>query len=196
MKKLLVTLVAILFSSSAFAAFTAVEIDYMNNKFGKAAADIQMGTLLGTEAAALDTAEAAIAILDSSADNVGDGLQSKKLMHSTFDVAVDGGTIGAIDLGEDLPANAIVTQAYFQIITQFTDAGSGTVALHCAGADDLFAAADITGSAAGTITSGVPVGTAATMFDVGTACDVTATVAGADQSAGKMVIWIEYVVSE
>jgi len=126
-----------------------------------------------------------------------DGVLVKKLVRSTYDEAVDGGAIAAYDLGEDLPANAIVTQVWFQIITQFVDGGAGTVALSCAGADDLFAAADITGSAVGTITAGVPVGTAATMFDVGASlCNVTATVAGAEQTAGKLVLWIEYVTSE
>ena len=119
------------------------------------------------------------------------------MVRATYDEAIDGGGIAAYDLGEDLPANAIVTQVYFQIITQFVDGGSGTVALSCAGANDLFSAADITGDSGGVINAGVPVGTAATMFDVGgSACDITATVAGAEQTAGKLVLWIEYVVSE
>lgn len=133
---------------------------------------------------------------DSNLATDGGGLK-KRVVRSTFDTQVDGGAIGAYDLGEDLPANAIVVQAWFQIITQFTDGGSGTVALSCAGANDLFSAADITGSAGGTITSGVPDGTAANMFDVGgSACNITATVAAAEQTAGKLVLWVEYVVSE
>lgn len=127
-----------------------------------------------------------------------DGIGLKRLVRSEWDATVDGGTSGtAYDLGEDLPANAIVTQNYFQVITQVVDDGSGTIAIHCASADDLFAAADISGSAAGTITDGVATGQAATMFDVGAAaCDITLTVAGANASAGKLVHWVEYVVSE
>jgi hypothetical protein len=121
----------------------------------------------------------------------------KRLVRTEFDATVDGGTSGATyDLGEDLPANAIVTQAYFQIITQFVDDAAGTMSWFCAGADDLFAAADITGSGAGTITAGVPVGTAGTMFDVGSTCDIQVTLGPATTSAGKFVGWIEYVITE
>lgn len=147
---------------------------------------------------AVDTGQLAAASVDEDklALPTIDGLNAKRILRSTYDVAVDGGTVAAHALSESLPANAIVSQVWFQIITQFVDAGSGTVALSCAGANDLFSAADITGDAAGVITAGVPVGTAATMFDVGSTCVVTATVATAAQSAGKMVIFIEYVVTD
>lgn len=127
-----------------------------------------------------------------------DGRMAVKVIRSTFDVAVDGGDPGAYDLGEDLPADALVYKAFFQIITQFADSGSGTVALHCATANDLFSAADITGSGAGTITTGVPTGNGVTgAFDVGSsACDITATVATDTQSAGKLVLWVFYVTTE
>jgi hypothetical protein len=121
----------------------------------------------------------------------------KRLVRSEFDFSVDGAVSGAYDLGEDLPAYAIVTQNYFQIITQFADDGAGTVAISCASANDLFSAADITGSAGGTITAGVATGVASTMFDVGdAACDLTVTLNDVTYSAGKLVHWVEYVITE
>lgn len=113
-----------------------------------------------------------------------------------YDVDTDGGTIAAHGLGVYLPAHAIIKQAWFYTDTQFVDGGSGTVALHCEDANNIYSAADVTGITAGTTTSGVSTGTAATMKDaIAADCEITATVAGAAQTAGKMTIFVEYVVA-
>jgi len=123
-----------------------------------------------------------------------DGLQFKRVARATFDCTA-GCAAGAYDLAVNLPANALVTQVYFQIITQFVDAGSGTVALSCEDAGNLYAAADVTGLAVGATTTGIAIGTAGTMIDgIAATCPITATVATATQSAGVMNIFVEYVV--
>jgi hypothetical protein len=154
------------------------------------------GTLNIASGGALQKAGVAVD-LDAltQASQATDGLLVKRIARATYDVAVDLGTIAPHLLGVTLPANAIINNGVIQIKTQFADAGTGTVALSC-GSATILTAADITGSAAEavvatTITSG------ATAVDVGTsACELTATVAGAAQTQGKLVLFVEYYVSE
>ena len=116
-------------------------------------------------------------------------------LRAEYDVAVQGGGIGLHGLGKALPAKAIIKRSWYQIGTQFVDAGSGTVGVYCEDAGNVFAATDITGKTAGTITDGVSTGSAASMVSgIGANCELTAVVAGAAQSAGKLVVFVEYVV--
>lgn len=130
-----------------------------------------------------------------------DGYMQKRIIRATYDVAVDGGTIAAHGLGVTIPANAIIVRSWFYTVTQFVDAGSGTVAIHCETANNIFSAADITGNADGVLVDGVQ--QAFATFDgtgaagiLGAACEPTATVATAAQTAGKLVLFIEYMVAE
>jgi len=131
-----------------------------------------------------------------------DGLNQKRTARATYDVAIDGGTAAAHGLGVTIPANAIIVRSWFYTVTQFVDAGAGTVALHCETADNIFAAADITGNADGVLVDAVQDGTFAN-FDgtgaagiLGAACELTATVATAAQTAGKLIMYVEYMVGE
>ena len=180
MKKLM--LAVLLLALPAFGAISDANKRILNQMMGEQGRRTLLGTLIDE---------------GGTASLAKDGIAPSKVARATYDVAVDTGTIAAHALGVTLPAHAIVRQAWFQITTQFVDAGSGTVALSCASANDIFSAADITGSAAGTITAGVPTGVAATMFDVGaTECELTATVATAAQTAGKLVLYVQYEVSD
>lgn len=135
--------------------------------------------------------------LPSSASYTADGISAVRVARATYDVAVNGGGTGAHGLLVSLPAKALVKQVWFQIITQFSDSGSGTVALSCEDAGNLYVAADVTGITAGTTTTGVATGSAATMVDgIAAACEITATVATAAQATGKMIVFVEYVVIE
>lgn len=114
-----------------------------------------------------------------------------------YDVAVNGGSVGAHGLGKYLPAKAIVTQAWFYTVTQFTDSGTGTVAISCEDANNLYTATDITGITATTVTAGAATGSAASMVKgIAAPCEVTATVATAAQTAGKLIFYIRYVLAE
>lgn len=130
-----------------------------------------------------------------------DGTMQKRIARATYDVAVDGGTTAAHLLGVKIPANAIMVRSWFYTVTQFVDAGAGTVALHCETANNIFSAADITGNAAGVKVDGVQ--QAFATFDgtgaagvLGAECELTATVATAAQTAGKLVLFVEYMVAE
>ena len=127
-----------------------------------------------------------------------EALGAKRIARVTYDVAVDLGTVAAHALGVTLPAKSIILQTWFYTVTQFVDAGAGTVAISCEDANNLYTATDITGIAVGTITAGAADGHAAATFvgSIAAACEVTATVATAAQSAGKLIFFIEYVVVE
>jgi len=130
-----------------------------------------------------------------------DGSMQKRIARATYDVAVDGGAAAAYGLGITIPANAIMVRSWFYTVTQFVDAGSGTVALSCETANNIFSAADITGNADGVLVDGVQ--QAFATFDgtgaagiLGSACELTATVATAAQTAGKLILFVEYLIAE
>lgn len=128
-----------------------------------------------------------------------EGNQLLRLARAEYDVSSDGGTIGAHGLGVYLPAKALIIRSFFRIDTVFSDSGAGTVALSCEDADNLYAAADITGNSTGVLVTGVQDG-----FDdlstvgsgIAARCEITATVATADQDAGKLTKYILYMIHE
>lgn len=126
-----------------------------------------------------------------------DGLHLKRVARATLDCGASSCVAGDVALGVSLPAKALVTQVYFQTIVQFVDGGAGTVALECEDSANLFVAADITGLTVGTTTSGVPIGTAGTMVSgIAATCVLTAVIAVAEQTAGVLNLFVEYVVHD
>jgi len=128
-----------------------------------------------------------------------DGSMQKRIARATYDVAVDGGGIAAHALGVKLPANALMTRSWFNVTTQFTDLGgaTGTVALSCEDADNIYAAADITGNAADANVDGVQDDTTANFTgSIAAECELTATVAAGAQTAGKLILFVEYLVTD
>lgn len=145
---------------------------------------------------ASELAAGAITEADTFAQSA-DGLHLKRIVRVTYDVAVDLGTIAAHTLGVSLPANALIQRSWIYVVTQFVDGGSGTVAFHCEDANNIKTATDITGTADGGIIEGAQVGTTATMTgSIAATCEITATVATAEQTAGKAILFVEYVVVE
>lgn len=114
-----------------------------------------------------------------------------------YDVAVDGGAVGTITPKEGftIPDNAIITKAYFEIITAFASAGgAGTIALQLQSAGDLLAAVDA--DTLSGIVAGVPVGSAATMIKLTAQRSLAVVVAVEALTAGKARIFAEWVQSE
>lgn len=126
-----------------------------------------------------------------------DGLHAKRVARATLDCGVSSCTVGALGLGVTLPANALLQRSFFYTVTQFVDGGAGTVALSCEDANNIFSAADITAITGGTVTDGVQDGTAATITgSIAAACEITATIAVAEQTSGKLILFVEYMVVE
>jgi hypothetical protein len=127
----------------------------------------------------------------------------KEVMHTlkaTYDFSVSGGAIGAITLlGEDgkaakLPKNAIVRDCIIDVITAPTSGGSATIALGTGqSATDLKAATAIATYTG--LLACVPVGSAATAIKLTADSTMSATIATAALTAGKINVWVDYSVS-
>jgi len=158
--------------------------------------DVESGASLKLAGTAITSTAAELNQTDESSQS-SDGKLVKKILRASLDCAASSCVVGTVSMVQTLPAKAIMTQTYFFTETQFVDGGAGTVALSCEDADNIFAAADITGISAGVITSGVPIGTAGTMAAaIAADCIITATIAVAEQTAGKLNLWVEYVIHD
>lgn len=103
--------------------------------------------------------------------------------------------VGAHGLGVTIPDDAIITRAYFEVKTAFVSTGNnGTLAIHAQAADDLYVAADPDQLQAGSINECIPDGTAAKMIKLTAARELTATVATNKFTAGKAVVFVEYIL--
>lgn len=129
------------------------------------------------------------------------GVDGHSYLHvamATYDFAVDGGAISAIDLGVDIPDNAIIVDSLVDVITTLTSAtDAATIAIHTQSADDIVAAVAISAATdwdAG-LHAGIPVGTAATAIKMTAARAITATIAVEAVTAGKFIVFIYYIMS-
>lgn len=139
----------------------------------------------------------------ANTDNV---LLASRSFRCLYDFAVDGGTIGTKALAVTLPEGATVTTAFYKVITTCATAGgdAGTLALGIAsdGPDEFVAAIAV--SAGGNVwdVSGdwvacSPIGTAASFTSETTAArTIVAVIAVQNFTAGKVLIYGEYIVAE
>lgn len=178
---------------------------------GAALASIANGlgtALLGSEDAGnhfdATTAEGQLqeigALLTEESSNV---LQLKRMAKATYDFATDGGAIGSIGIGPSLPDNAVITRLWYEVLTTFTSAtDAATVALSIPTDDSggLKAAVAISNGAnpwdAG-FHDGIQDGAAANFSEKTTAeRQITMDIAVEALTAGKMMVFAEYFVSE
>jgi hypothetical protein len=149
------------------------------------------------------------------------GTVIKEMAVATFDPSANTAQrpVGAYGLGVYLPAKAIITRVWVDVVTTFTSASAdaGTIAIHVQAADDIIAAiaisdasnvwdAGIHGSKVGypnlgadaAHDSAVEVAAlfAGTMVKTTAIRELTATVAVAALTAGKANIFVEYVISD
>lgn len=127
------------------------------------------------------------------------GNTTPKIAVAVFNPSANVGerTIGAHGLGIYVPDKAVIKRAWYNVITTFTSAtDAGTVALSAQSANDLKAAIAISNGAnpfdAG-ILEGVPVDTAATRIKLTAERELVATVAVEALTAGKLVLYVEYI---
>lgn len=151
------------------------------------------------------------------------GLGTRYLATAVFDTAgtdsagAANTTIAAHGLGVYIPDNAVITKAWYDVVTTFTSAtDAGTIALKVQAADDIVAAiaisdgtnvwdAGIRGSKIGfpnlgadaAHDSAVEVAAlfAGTYLKTTAERELTATVAVEALTAGKLVLFVEYVIS-
>ena len=150
-----------------------------------------------------------------------DGLTVPKVAVATFDPSGDTTKrpVAAYGLGVHLPDNAIVTRAWVDVVTTFTSAGAdaGTIALHVQGANDLVNAIAISdgsnvwdAGAHGCLPLAPNLGAdaahdtqlevialvAALQIKLTAERELTVTVGGQALTAGKLVLYVEYVLSD
>jgi len=116
-----------------------------------------------------------------------------------YDFAVNGGAVASHRLGQ-LPNNAIITRAYYQVITAPTSDGVATIAIQIP-TDDANGIVTATAYDDGVFTEAyheaIQTGTVANFSEQTTAIrDVELAIAGAVLTAGKIKVWWEYVVGE
>lgn len=111
-----------------------------------------------------------------------------------WDFAVQGGAPATYTVGVQLPPKAIIRKVFFDTVTGVTPTGT-SLAWQYLNAGDLkttTAAASWTGRQ-----DGIPDGTAANMLKGSTtATDVKVVLSGSTATAGKVRIFVDYVVSE
>lgn len=127
--------------------------------------------------------------------------QKRGLMKAVYDFSVLGGAVGTLNLVDDngdvilLPSKAIVTQVYCDVVTAMASAGgTGTIALGVNTTVDLLAAVDADTKSG--VFAGIPIGTAGTMVKCTAARHVQATIATEALTAGKLNVFVEFVLSE
>lgn len=175
--KTLLSLLTLIVSASAWAAYPpATEIEYQLNRGTEAMRRAQLGTQI---------------------------TQHKvQVLKAVYDFSLQGGSsAGAVSLLDAdgkaavLPNKAIIKNVLIDVVTALTSGGSATVAIGSGqAANDLKAAlaiASYTGRVAG-----VPVNTAATAIKLTANRTPTVTIATAPLTAGKLNIFIEYLLSD
>lgn len=169
-----------------------------------AAADVNSGTLAhergGLEADV--SAWTGIPIIEGGSTRQvklgGDeGLHLKGFGKAFYDFTEDGGVIGSIDTGITIPADAIITRAWYSVLDALTSAGAATMALGFTGKTGAFKAAtafDHVDMAEG-FHEAIQDGTVANFEEIGgTAVNVLFTIAGANLTAGAVDIIFEYYI--
>ena len=146
------------------------------------------------------------------------GVVAKRVATAVFNPSANTGerTIGAHGLGVYIPDNAVITNVFIDVVTTFTSAtDAATLAVHAQSANDIVAAlaisnatniwdAGIRGSKIGTyaldgnaltqIAMGAAV--AGSMLKLTAERELTVTVAVEALTAGKLVVYVEYLLGE
>ena len=170
---------------------------------GKAADVAVSGDVTISNAGAVTIAAAAV---DESmlADATSDALNVRRIARATYDFAVDGGAISTIGSGVTLPDNAIITKCWFDVSTTLTSAtDAATIAINIPTDGDLHAAIAISEGTntwdAGIQdcdTKGNDDDSKGAYLKLTAAREISWVIAVEAVTAGKFVLFLEYVVSD
>ena len=122
--------------------------------------------------------------------------KNKNLVRVTWDYRVDGGAVGTI-IPKDkviIPDNAIITRTWVEGITAITSSGAATVHWHVQADQDLVAALDYNHYTAGFLYDGVSQGPASVMKKMTADRQVVFVASTTALTAGKVDMYIEYVL--
>lgn len=141
--------------------------------------------------------------LETGHSYAADGLNEKRVARATYDFAEHGGAISTIGLGVTLPDNAIVVRAFYEVLTTLTSAGDTATIAVTIPTDDVAGIVAATAiNAGGNVWDAghheaIQTGTAATFSEKCTAArELSVTIAVQAVTAGKFILWCEYVISD
>lgn len=124
------------------------------------------------------------------------------VLRVTYDFSTDGGTVAStpINLSQTLPDNAIVVRGYYDVVTAFTSGTSSAeiaIGITTDDVDGLLGATVIGTSGTLGYHDLIQNGSVSNFSDKTTASRaITFDVTVEDLTAGKMVIYLEYVISD
>jgi hypothetical protein len=128
------------------------------------------------------------------------GSVTKHVAKFTYDFGTQAGAAGNITMvGDPLPDNAIIWDGVMDVILAPTGAGGTTLAVSIQAANDLVTAAAVAGapwSTADTMIALVPVGVVAHAIKLTAARSPYVTIGTHDLTAGRIIVIIEYYLSE
>lgn len=119
-----------------------------------------------------------------------------KQFRGLYDFAVSGGATDLIVSMGSLPAKAVVTEGYMEVLTAFTGGATALFQIDSKATGDVMSAQPI-----GNLTAGAyllkPTGTTATLIDVGASAQpVNAHITRANGTAGKAAIYLNYFLTQ
>lgn len=138
--------------------------------------------------------------LADALSGLGDGLGVLRVARATFDPTATAGqrTQAAHNLGVTIPDKAIVVGGVVQVVTAVTSGGSATLALSVQSANDIITAAAVSGAPWSTTGLKAIVPKSNTPESTGIALTaaraITATVATADLTGGKLHVFLHYLM--
>lgn len=137
-------------------------------------------------------------------NSFGDGIHTLQVAMATFDPTGDATmrTIAAHSLSVQLPIHSTVVGGWYDVNTAFTSAGgnAGTVAISIESANDILTATAVSDAILGTIGRKAIVPKANTPESTSVKCtaarNITATVAGQALTAGKLTVYLYFIVGK
>ena len=116
------------------------------------------------------------------------------LMKFSYDFATDGGEIGTINLGGDIPSGAVIMGGMLVVTDAITSDGAATIALHAKTADDILAAAVLGTNGTAGLHDTVPDFTATNAILLDAEKDVVLTIGEAALTKGAFDLYLEVLL--
>jgi hypothetical protein len=150
-----------------------------------------------------ETVQNRIKVLESGTVS-GEGTSSLRVARALYSVANDGGNSGrTYNLGVFLPQKSVIIRSFYRIDTAFAQTGTvqntGTLAIACEDSGNILSAtSSLSGVTAGNMRNANVSGPTPEAFVSGIAnsCNISVTVAGANYTAGKLTLWVQYITQE
>lgn len=182
MKKFLLVLLA---SAPLLAGISDGAKYKLNNAMGGAANEAQLGTLVAE---------------GGERGSVTNGHQPHQILIGEYDFeTMSGSSLVTSELGVSLPDNAIITRSYLDVVTALVGGNGASITVSATklteNPENIFAGTLISSMSVG-IKEGVSTGTAATMQKMDGAAGIRLKMNKGVLTAGKLKVYIHYVMGE